>query len=107
MSQTQTPDWVDSTVTDRDTISRLRQAGASDDFITVLRTDTPDGIDRHSVRVETRKQLNGWDKDPSEITRLAGDFYSALWEGTDYEFRADKQNSAILRKAGLLPIDEK
>jgi hypothetical protein len=97
---TDTPDWLARPITD-DEIAACRAAGASDAFLTMLRTDHPDG-GRHSVRAELKKQLRKWGNDPAETTRLAGGFYNALWDGQDYQYRADSNNKAILQAAGLI-----
>jgi len=98
---TDTPDWLSRPLTDAE-IAACRDAGASRDFLAMLRTDAPEGVNRHSVRNEVKKQLRNWEKDPSEITRLAGGFFTALWNGKDYQYRADSNNQAIMRAAGLI-----
>lgn len=98
---TDAPDWLSRPLT-ADEIAACRDAGASRDFIAMLRTDAPEGVNRHSVRNEVKKQLRNWDKDPSEITHLAGGFFTALWDGKNYSYQADSNNQAIMRAAGLI-----
>jgi len=98
---TDAPDWLSRPLT-ADEIAACRDAGASRDFIAMLRTDPPEGVDRHSVRNEVKKQLRKWEEDPSEMTRLAGGFFTALWDGQDYQYQADTNNQAIMRRAGLI-----
>lgn len=105
MSETQSssPNWLQQPLTAEE-IQQCKDAGASHAFVTMLRTDKPRGVDRHSVRIETKKQLREWGKDPEEMTRLAGHFFTALWDGRreDYIGRADENNRQLLRTAGLI-----
>lgn len=108
MSETDTetqaqPDWIATPLTGEE-IQACRDAGASHAFIRVLETDTPAGVDRHSVRLEVKKQLRKWDNDPEEMTRLAGDFFTNLWKGKKraYQGHADSNNKQILAAAGVL-----
>jgi len=102
-SNSDKPEWLTKPLT-REEIEACRDAGASHAFLAVLQTDTPDGVSRHSVRIETKKQLRSWGKDPSEMTQLAGDFFTGLWQGDRrrYEGHADRNNQRILRKANVI-----
>ena len=72
----------------------LRQAGASDAFIRVLR-QAPDS----SVAREIRKQVDSWGTMPRELPTVSGGhFFEALWDG-DVEramCRADLSNSQVM-----------
>jgi len=97
------PDWVSKPLTSEE-IQQCVDGGCSGDFERVLRTDTPDGISRHSTRLEVKKQLREWGEDPQDMTRLAGDFFTALWNGNRerYVGHADSNNRQILHTAGLI-----
>lgn len=104
MSQTETsqPEWAIDPIKEAE-IQACAEAGASRAFIEVLRTDTPRGVNRHSVREEVKKQLREWGKDPDEMTDLAGHFFTHLWNG-NYDYytgHADSNNQAILEAAGF------
>jgi hypothetical protein len=99
----QQPTWLDDPIS-TDEIQACVDAGASEAFIDVLRTDPPLGVDRHSVRIEVKKQLREWDNDPENMTTYGGGFFTALWNGNRERFIgiADANNTEILRAAGLL-----
>jgi hypothetical protein len=101
-AQSSTPQYLQEPLTEQE-LQAIRDAGASQAFLDVLTTDHPTG-GRHSVRNEVKKQLRDWDEDPSEMTRLAGGFFTALWKGNRdvYASAADSNNKAILRAAGVV-----
>jgi hypothetical protein len=86
-------------------IEFLRDAGASEMLIAVLRFNhTAIGINRNSARSEVQKYVY-WgalddDCDPAAFSHLGGHFFSALWEGDLFGAwtRADSSNKTILRE---------
>lgn len=87
----------------RGVIHGLRSEGASDIFLKVIQTPVSDldGVNRNSARDEVFKQI-GWSdvngKTPADLVHIGGHFYTALFEDSNPEARADGNNTRILEQ---------
>jgi hypothetical protein len=87
------------------TADELRALGASEDFITAYFTEY-DG--RHSIVQELDPDMSGIggtlidDPDREFRPSIGGGYFEHLWEKGAKGAPADKNNQAILRKAGLI-----
>jgi hypothetical protein len=93
----------------------LREAGASPEFLSVLRfpLDQVDNVDRHSVQELIREHIYygkiNLDKNPEDYSHDGGGFFTQLWDGDLYHAfrRGDPNNQEILRERfGEDPIIE-
>jgi hypothetical protein len=98
---------------ERELINLLRESGASDAFITLLKTNSEDvGVERNSCRAEINKWVRWNDGEINEeaVRELSfgGGFFKEMWNGELYNAfkRADSSNKAILTEAfGLAYIN--
>lgn len=101
---------ITKTVTDGQLTDELRKAGASEEFIRVLRFDENKvHATRNSIRQEVAKQVDSFGADPSDVPVVpSGHFFSALWDGDVEEavIRADGSNARIIEAVFGLTRDD-